>query len=58
MTTSYLYTASEACSYLNISRSSLYVLMREKRIHSVRIGRSRRIPLDELNRFIESLEVL
>lgn len=56
MQKSYLYSPEQACSYLNVSRSSLYMLLREKKLLSVRIGRSRRIPLDELNRFVNSLE--
>lgn len=52
----YLFSPQQACTYLNISRSSLYVLLKEKRLQSVRIGRSRRIPLDEMTRFIDSLE--
>jgi excisionase family DNA binding protein len=56
MTDRYLYSADQACEYLNISRSSLYLLLRDKKLRSVRIGRSRRIPLDEMTRFIETLE--
>ena len=56
MSTIQLYSPDQACTYLNVSRSSLYLLMREKKLLSVRIGRCRRIPLEELNRFIDSLE--
>lgn len=54
--TPYLYSPHQASAYLNISRSSLYLLLKEQKLRSVRIGRSRRIPLDEMTRFIDSLE--
>lgn len=58
MTDRYLFSANEACTFLNISRSSLYILLKEKKLRSVRIGRSRRIPLDEITRFIDALETV
>ena len=50
-----LLDATQASEYLNISRSSLYLLLKDKRILSVRIGRCRRIPLEELHRFVNGL---
>ncbi|MFY0408021.1 helix-turn-helix domain-containing protein [Solicola sp. PLA-1-18] len=45
----------EAADYLAISRSKVYELMRAGEIGSVQIGNSRRIPLRELQRYVESL---
>jgi excisionase family DNA binding protein len=56
MDTNFLYTPQQASEYLNISRSSLYVLLKENKLRSVRIGRSRRILLTDLTRFVETLD--
>ena len=53
--TKLLYTPNEAAKALGIGRSSLYVLLAQGAIHSIRIGSSRRIPADALTRFIEML---
>lgn len=45
----------EACTTLNISRSSLYNLIAAGRLKVVHIGRSVRIPAAELNAFVASL---
>lgn len=50
-----LYTPKEAAQALGISRSSLYVLLSQGAIDSVRIGGSRRITATALNAFIETL---
>jgi len=50
-----LYTPKEAAQALGISRSSLYVLLSQGAIDSVRIGGSRRITATALNTFIETL---
>lgn len=50
-----LYTPKEAPQALGISRSSLYVLLSQGAIDSVRIGGSRRITATALNAFIEAL---
>jgi excisionase family DNA binding protein len=56
MDTNFLYSPQQASEYLNISRSSLYVLLKENKLRSVRIGRSRRILLTDLTRFVETLD--
>ena len=43
-----LYTPAEAAHALGVSRSTLYVLMANGDVPSVRIGSSRRIPADGL----------
>ena len=50
-----LYTPVEAAKALSISRSSLYILLAEGVITSVRIGSSRRIPASALAAFVERL---
>lgn len=50
-----LYTPEEAALALGISRSSLYLLMGDGSLPSVRLGSRRRIPAAALHRFVESL---
>jgi excisionase family DNA binding protein len=50
-----LYTPVQAAQALSISRSSLYVLLAEGVITSVRIGSSRRIPASALAAFVDRL---
>ena len=45
----------EAARRLGISRTVLFDLVRNGRIYSVKIGRSRRIPVSALEKFVESL---
>ena len=50
-----LYSASDAAKVLNISRSMVYVLINEGKLRPVHIGRSMRIPLSELEDYVEHL---
>jgi excisionase family DNA binding protein len=50
-----LLTPEETAQVLSIGRSKVYELMSCGNLPSVRIGGSRRVPVDALNRFIESL---
>lgn len=50
-----LYTPSEAAEALGISLSSLYVLISQEAIDSVRIAGSRRLTVAALSAFIEAL---
>ena len=50
-----LYTPEQAAHALGIGRSTLYVLLADGSIPSVRIGRRRRIPVDGLRRYVASL---
>ncbi|GAA2136568.1 helix-turn-helix domain-containing protein [Actinomadura napierensis] len=50
-----LLTVPEAARALSISRSKLYELLATGAIRSVRIDGSRRIPLDALNAYINTL---
>ena len=49
-----LLTAAEARKLLRISRSSIYRLMADSRLGYVAIGDSRRIPLEEILKFIKT----
>lgn len=50
-----LYTPEEAAQALGISRSSLYLLMGDGSLESVRLGSRRRIPAAALKSFVSSL---
>lgn len=47
-----LVTLPEAAGFLSVSRGSLYDLLTTGQLASVHIGRSRRIPMGELHRYI------
>ena len=49
-----LLTPEAAASRLSCGRSTVYDLIAEGRLESIRIGRSRRIPVSALERFIEA----
>ena len=48
-------TPEEAAEALGVGRSTLYDLLRLQQIPSVKIGRSRRIPVSALRDFAERL---
>lgn len=50
-----LYPPEEAAQRLTISRSQLFELLARGEIKSVKIGRLRRIPHDELTAYVERL---
>ncbi|MFM7535382.1 MAG: helix-turn-helix domain-containing protein [Acidimicrobiales bacterium] len=45
-------TIAEAASFLAISRSTVYVLLDSGALRSVHVGRARRVPIVELERFV------
>lgn len=49
-----LITIGNAARFLSVSRGTIYYLLRTGQLASVHIGRSRRIPTDELQRFVRS----
>lgn len=51
-----LYSPEEAAMALGISRSTLYVLLSDGQLASVRLGTRRRIEANELRRFVASLD--
>jgi excisionase family DNA binding protein len=50
-----LVTPQEAAERLGLSRSTIYELIGEGRIHAVRIGRARRIPVGALADYVDRL---
>ena len=50
-----LLTVKESARRLSLARSTLYELVLTRQIESVKIGRSRRIPLDALTDYIDRL---
>jgi excisionase family DNA binding protein len=52
-----LLTPEEAAQSLGISRTLVYDLLRSGRLGSVRIGTCRRIPIDALSDFVDSLRL-
>jgi excisionase family DNA binding protein len=50
-----LITAGEAADLLGLGRTKVYELMAAGRIESVKIGRSRRLPVTAVHEFIERL---
>lgn len=51
-----LLTPEEAADLLSIGRSKVYELMGDGRLASVRIDASRRVPVNALVEFVESLQ--
>jgi excisionase family DNA binding protein len=51
-----LLTPEEAAEVLSIGRTKLYELMADGDLLSVRIGGSRRVPIDAVNEFVARLE--
>lgn len=50
-----LLTAKEAADALGIGRSKVYELIMSGKLESVRIGGSRRVPVEALRDFVDSL---
>ncbi|GIV16019.1 MAG: hypothetical protein KatS3mg022_3416 [Armatimonadota bacterium] len=46
---------TEAAEMLSVSRANFYRLVSDGRIRTVRLGRARRVPVDELRRFVDDL---
>lgn len=52
-----LLTVEEAADRLAIARSHLYLHLQSGRLRSVKIGRSRRVPVADLEAFVAGLRV-
>lgn len=50
-----LYRVEEAAEALRISRSVIYELIRSEQLRTVKVGRSRRVPVDALAECVELL---
>ncbi len=55
MHSQFLLTPEQAADQLNVCRTKLYSLLTSGDLASVKIGRSRRIPVDALHAYVESL---
>ena len=51
-----LYDPRGLCSALSMSRSQVYSLLRDKKLESLKIGKSRRVTRSQLESFIEKAE--
>lgn len=51
-----LYRVDEAAEALRVSRSVIYELIRSERLRTVKVGRSRRVPVDALAECVALLE--
>ena len=50
-----LLSPEEAAEALGVGRSRVYDLMRTRQLHSVRIGKSRRVPVAAVHAYVERL---
>jgi excisionase family DNA binding protein len=50
-----LLTVDEAARRLSISKSTLYMLITQRRIFTVKVGAARRVPLRALEAYVEAL---
>jgi excisionase family DNA binding protein len=50
-----LLTVEEAGRRLSISKSTMYTLIMQKRVFSIKIGGARRIPVKALEEYVDSL---
>ena len=48
-----IWTVEEICEYLKIPRSTLYKLIRDKRIPAFRVGRHWRFQKDKIEEWVE-----
>jgi excisionase family DNA binding protein len=51
-----LYTIEESAHALSIGRTRVFDLVRTNQLRSVKIGKSRRVPLDALQEYVRSIE--
>lgn len=53
-----LFSPTEAATILNVSRSQVYILLKDGALGSLKIGRSRRISANHLRNFLSQAEDL
>ena len=51
-----VYTIPEACEMLSLSRAAIYRLIDRREIATVKVGRSRRVTLRQLDEFVRRME--
>ena len=47
------FTMDEACAALRLGRTTLYALIRDGQLHTVRIGKRRLVPAGEITRLLD-----
>lgn len=50
-----LLKVAETGERLNVSRATVYNLIRDNKLDSVKVGRSRRVPVEAVERYVASL---
>ncbi len=55
MVTKLLLSIDEACEVVGVKRSKMYELLAADAIESVKIGKSRRVPVEALTAYVERL---
>ena len=50
-----IYSVNEAASILGVGRTTIYELIREQRLHSVKIGQRRLVAKSDLEAFVSDL---
>lgn len=50
-----LFTVEQVAQILGIGRSTVFKLIKQNQIESIRLGRSRRIPVDAMQSYVDNL---
>ena len=50
-----LFTVEQVAQILGIGRSTVFQLIKNEQIESIRLGRSRRIPVDAMQNYVDDL---
>ena len=50
-----LRTVEEAAEMLSVSRCTIYQLINEEQLYSVKLGRARRVPATAIQQFVDEL---
>ena len=50
-----LFTVEQVAQILGIGRSTVFQLIKSEQIESIRLGRSRRIPVDAMQNYVDEL---
>jgi len=50
-----LYTVEEVADILHIGRSTVFTLIKQGKLESIRLGRSRRVPIDAMQEYVNDL---
>lgn len=50
------FTVMETCFSTGLSRSTIYILLQQKKLRSIKVGNKTLIPVDSLRSFLSSLE--